>query len=181
MSSCNRRRAVSDRPESWRAAGRLAAVLAAIGLLAACGFHLRGEASYPFRSIFVTVPSSPPFETEMRRTIAGAGSATLADSAANAEVVLDVGTVAEDKSVLSLSSGGRVREFALEKHVRFRVYGKDGREWLPTQEIVIRRSYLYDDTQRLAREIQEARLLREMQSDAIQQIVRQLQTARAPA
>jgi len=161
--------------------GALRAIAAAsLALVAsACGFRLRGEASYAFSSIYVAAPSAPAFELEMRRAIGGAGNAKLAAGAGDAQVVLDVSAVTEDKSVLSLSSGGRVREFALAKRVVFRVYGKDGRDWLPLQEIVIRRTYLYDDTQRLAREIQESRLLREMQSDAVQQIVRQLQTARA--
>jgi LPS-assembly lipoprotein len=47
-------------------------------------------------------------------------------------------------------------------------------------DIVVRRSYSYDDTERLAREIQEQRLVREMQTDAVQQIVRRLQAARPP-
>jgi outer membrane lipopolysaccharide assembly protein LptE/RlpB len=46
---------------------------------------------------------------------------------------------------------------------------------------MILRSYTYDDSERLAREIQEQRLLREMQSDAVQQIVRRLQSVRPPA
>ena len=47
-------------------------------------------------------------------------------------------------------------------------------------KISIQRTYLYDDTERLAREIQEQRLLAEMQTDAIAQIVRRLQAARKP-
>lgn len=171
MSSCNR-----------DGGGRRAALAALASIaLAACGFQLRGQATYPFTSIYVNASTSPPFESEMKRVVAGAGNATLAESAASAQVVLDVSLVSDDKSVLSLSSGGRVAEFALAKRVVFRVYDKDGRVWLPTQEIVVRRTYLYDDTQRLAREIQEGRLLREMQSDAVLQIVRQLQTAKRPA
>jgi len=147
---------------------------------AGCGFHLRGQGSYGFSSVFVTAPSSPPLEAELRRTISGGEGTTLADAATNAQVVLTVSAVSEDKSVLSLSSGGRVREFALTKRVVFRLADKDGREWIPSQEIVVRRTYLYDDTQRLAREIQENRLLREMQTDAVQQIVRQMMSAKAP-
>jgi LPS-assembly lipoprotein len=171
MSSCRR-----------SGGGRRTALLSLASLaLAACGFQLRGQATFAFTSIYVNASTSPPFEIEMRRAVAGAGNAALADSAAGAQVVLDVSLVADEKSVLSLSSGGRVREFALAKRVVFRVYDKDGRVWLPTQEIVVRRTYLYDDSERLAREIQEARLLREMQTDAVLQIVRQLQTAKRPA
>jgi LPS-assembly lipoprotein len=162
-------------------AGRRFAILALPALLiTSCGFRLRGEASYRFNSIYVNAPTSPPFAAELRRALAGSGGAKLAENPSSAEVVLDVSTVTDDKSVLSLSSGGRVREFALAKRIVFRVHDKDGRDWLPSGEIVVRRTYLYDDTERLAREIQEGRLLREMQSDAIAQIVRQLQMAKAP-
>jgi LPS-assembly lipoprotein len=167
---------------SDRLPGRRAALAALAGLaLAGCGFHLRGEANYRFSTVYVSAPTAPPFGAELRRAIAASGGAKLAETPAAAEVVIDVTTVADDKSVLSLSTGGRVREFALAKRVLFGVRDKDGREWMPNQEIVVRRTYLYDDTERLAREIQEGRLLREMQTDAIAQIVRQLQVAKPPA
>ena len=44
-----------------------------------------------------------------------------------------------------------------------------------------RRSYTFNESQVLARDLQEQRLLREMQTDAIQQIVRRLQTAKKPS
>ena len=52
--------------------------------------------------------------------------------------------------------------------------------WLPLDEIVVLRAYTFDDTERLAREIQEQRLLVEMQTDAVAQMVRRLQAARKP-
>jgi LPS-assembly lipoprotein len=159
---------------------RLAALVACL-LLAACGFHLRGQASYPFRTIYVNAPAYGTFATELRRALAGSGTATVSDAPAGAEAIIDITEVADDKQVLSLSPGGRVQEYALAKAVRFRVHDAQGRDWLKQDEIVVRRNYTYDDTERLAREIQEARLLRDMQSDAIAQIVRRLQTARPPA
>ena len=47
-------------------------------------------------------------------------------------------------------------------------------------EIVVRRSYSFNESEVLAREAQEARYLREMQTDVVQQIVRRLQTAKKP-
>ena len=156
-----------------------AAALAA--LVASCGFHLRGDASFPFSSIFVNAPSSPPISTELNRSLASASSAKIADSAAAAEVVLEVPVVVDDKDVLSLSSGGSVREYQLVKRVQFRLHDKNGIDWMPAGEIVVRRAYTFNETQVLARDLQEQRLLREMQTDAVQQIIRRLQTARKPA
>jgi len=158
--------------------GTVAAVAAA---LAGCGFRPRGEATYPFDSIFVNAPVSPPFATELTRSIAAASAAKVTDSALTAQVILEIPSVVDDKEVLSLSSGGSVREYQLIKRVQFRLRDKEGIDWMPSGEIVIRRSYTFNETQVLARDLQEQRLLREMQTDAVQQIVRRLQAARKPA
>jgi LPS-assembly lipoprotein len=161
-----------------------ARMLLLIGLALAasgCGFHLRGEAVYPFDSIFVNASVSPPLSLELTRALDAASKARVVDSAAIAQVVLDVPSVVDDKEVLSLSSGGSVREYQLVKRVQFRLRGRDGLDWMPSGEIVIRRSYTFNETQVLARDLQEQRLLREMQTDAVQQIVRRLQVARKPA
>ncbi|HVE50901.1 MAG TPA: LPS assembly lipoprotein LptE [Casimicrobiaceae bacterium] len=165
---------------SFRKCSFIAALLVSVAL-GACGFQLRGQANYAFQSFFVNAPAYTPFASELRRAVAGAGTATVAANPAAAQVVIDVSEVADDKQVLSLSPGGRVQEYALAKLVRFRVHDTQGREWLKQDEIVVRRTYTYDDSERLAREIQEQRVLRDMQSDAVAQIVRRLQAARPPA
>ena len=159
------------------------AVLAAAAalVLAGCGFQLRGQATYAFDSIHVNAPGQPAFAVELRRSLAGSSGARVAEKAEAAQVIVDVVSIVDDKQVLSLSPGGRVQEYLLAKAVVFRVRDGDGREWLKQDEIVVRRTYGYDDTERLAREIQEQRLRADMQTDAVQQIVRRLQLARRPA
>jgi LPS-assembly lipoprotein len=155
--------------------------LLALGvMLAGCGFQLRGSANFAFPSIHVAAPPGIPFTQELKRTIAEAGKVQVLDTPAGATVILDLVELNVDKSVLSLSPGGRAREFLLVKRVRFSLRDPSGAIWLPQDEIVVRRTYLYDDTERLAREIQEQRLLVEMQTDAIAQIVRRLQAASKP-
>lgn len=149
--------------------------------MVACGFQLRGQATYAFRSIYVNAPAYPALAADLRRSLTGSGSATVAETPATAQVIVDVTLIADDKQVLSLSPGGRAQEYALAKAITFRVRDSEGREWLKADEIVVRRTYTYDDSERLAREIQEQRLLRDMQTDAVQQIVRRLQAARPPA
>jgi LPS-assembly lipoprotein len=158
-----------------------AAVLAATVALAGCGFHLRGDADYPFKTLFINAPTAAPFATELARTVNAASAAKVVDTPVAADVVLDVPLVVDDKDVLSLSSGGSVREYQLVKRVQFRLHDKEGNDWMPAGEIVIRRSYTFDETQVLARDLQEQRLLREMQTDAVQQLVRRLQAAKRPA
>jgi LPS-assembly lipoprotein len=149
-------------------------------LLTACGFHLRGAVGYPFDTLYLNAPSAPGFAAELRRLIEGSKGTRMVDSPAGAAVILDIVSVVDDKQVLSLSGGGRVREFALSKRVAFNVHDSDGRDWLPAAEIVVRRSYTFNETEVLARDAQEQRLLAEMQTDAVQQVLRRLQAAKKP-
>jgi LPS-assembly lipoprotein len=162
---------------SWSRCLGAAALALALG---SCGFHLRGDTAFAFSSVYVNAPSSPPMSAELTRALSAA-STKVVDNATNAEVVLDVPIVTDDKDVLSLSSGGAVREYQLVKRVAFRLHDKDGTDWMPAGEIVVRRSYTFNETQVLARDLQEQRLLREMQTDAVQQLLRRLQTAKKPA
>lgn len=159
-----------------------AVVLAALCLLAAgCGFQLRGAATYAFSSLYLNSAAPPAFNNEMKRALTSASSVPLTDTAAAAEVILDIPVIQDDKEVLSLSSAGAVREYQLIKRISFRLHDKDGGDWMPAGEIVVRRAYTFQETQALARDLEEQRLQRDMQTDAIQQIVRRLQAARKPA
>lgn len=169
-----------DEPAFRSNFARLLVGLVLSGGLVACGFHLRGQADYAFSTMFLNSPAALPITTELQRSLEGIGSAQLVAAADKAQVVLDVNSVEDNKEILSLSGGGKVREFLLTKRVLFRVHDGDGKDWLPTAEVLVRRSYTYSDTEALAKEAQEQRLWREMQTDAVQQIVRRLQTARKP-
>jgi LPS-assembly lipoprotein len=159
--------------------GALAALALAVGL-PGCGFHLRGEAHYPFATLFLNSAPALPITTELKRSLEGIGSAKLVAAATGADAILEVNSVEDTKQILSLSGGGKVAEYLLTKRVLFRVHDNDGKDWLPTAEVLVRRSYTYSDTEALAKEAQEQRLWREMQTDSVQQIVRRLQAAKRP-
>jgi len=169
-----------DEPACRSNFARRIAALVLWGGLVACGFHLRGEAHYAFETVFLSAPPALPITIELRRSLAGIGSAKLVATAPDAQVVLDIVSVEDNKQILSLSGGGKVSEFLLIKRVLVRVHDNEGNDWLPTSEVLVRRSYTYSDTEALAKEAQEQRLWREMQTDAVQQIVRRLQAARKP-
>ena len=152
-----------------------------VAVLAGCGFQLRGNATYAFQSLYLNSAAPPGFNNEMKRALSGASSVPITDTAAAAVVILDIPIVQDDKEVLSLSSAGAVREYQLVKRIAFRLHDKDGADWMPAGEITVRRSYTFNETQALARDLEEQRLQRDMQTDAIQQIVRRLQAAKKPA
>jgi len=155
--------------------------LALAAALAGCGFHPRGEAKYTFESIFVNAPGAPTLAAELRRALAATGNARLVDDPKNAQVIVDIPLVANDKEVLSLSGAGSVREYLLVKRVQFRLHDAEGNDWLPPGEVALRRSYTFSESEVLARDTQEQRLLKDMQTDAVQQLVRRLQAAKKPA
>jgi LPS-assembly lipoprotein len=159
----------------------LVAVASIVLAVAGCGFHLRGAANYTFSSIALNAPAAPSMATELKRALEATGSAEVIDDPKKAQVILDVPLVADDKEVLSLSGGGSVREYLLIKRVSFRLHDTDGNEWLPPGEITLRRSYTFNESEVLARDAQEQRLLKEMQTDAVYQLVRRLQAAKKPA
>ncbi len=168
-------------PEKIPVAARHLAMAVLLALVAGCGFHLRGDVDYAFTSLYVNAPADNPLTVELKRAIVGAAGTRLAESPAAAQVVLDVTGLADDKQVLSLSGGGRVREFLLVKRAIVALHDAAGRDWLPASEVQVRRSYTFNEAQVLAREAQEVRLLKEMQTDVVQQIVRRLQAAKPPA
>jgi LPS-assembly lipoprotein len=175
VQTVDRDRAHSVRPRITR----LLVALTALAM-AGCGFHLRGDVHYAFTTLYVNAPAASPIATELKRSLEGYGT-TLTETAAAAQVTLDISNVADDKEVLSLSGGGRVREYALIKRVTFALHDATGHDWLPAGQIVIRRSYSFNESEVLAREAQEARLLKEMQADVVQQIIRRMQSAKNPA
>jgi LPS-assembly lipoprotein len=167
-------------PTMLRARVVVAAALA-LFVVAGCGFHLRGDASYTFQTIFVNGTGAPTLAAELRRALAATGSAQVAVDAKTAQVILDIPLVADDKEVLTLSGAGSVREYLLIKRVQFRLHDADGNEWLPPSEIALRRTYSFSESEVLARDTEEQRLLKDMQTDAVQQLVRRLQAAKKPA
>jgi LPS-assembly lipoprotein len=156
-------------------------LLATVLLLSACGFHLRGQAGMPFETLYIEAANSgTPLIVELRRNME-ANRVTLVNSADKADVVLNIALEMPEKHILTLGGSGRVTEFQLRYRVSLRAYDLKGRDWIPAEEITLRRDYIYDDTQVLAKESEEATLYQSMRSDMVQQIVRRLSRAKPQA
>jgi LPS-assembly lipoprotein len=153
------------------------ALLAA--LTAACGFQLRGQASLPFETLYVAIPDASLLAAELKRNIIAGTHTRLVNSPAQAQAVLDLSTEERSKTILSLNTAGRVREFQLRYRLSFRVHDARGRDYLPLTEIRLTRDISFNDAQVLSKESEELLLFRDMQSDMVQQILRRL--ASAPA
>jgi len=147
-------------------------------LLTACGFHLRGHAGMPFDTLYLDAANPrTAFIADLRHNLE-ANKVKLVDTAEQADVVLNIVSEIPEKQILSLGGSGRVNEFQLLYRVSLRAYDLKQHDWVPAEEIVLRRDYVYDDTKILAKEAEEALLYQSMRSDMVQQIVRRLSRAK---
>lgn len=147
-------------------------------LLASCGFHLRGQAALPFESIYVQSGGPSSFANEFARAVRAGSQTQVTDNPQAARVTLQIIAEGRERAILSLSGSGRVREITLRYRVSYRLYDQKNREHIAPSEILLRRDLSYSDTDVIAKEQEEALLFRDMQSDAVQQLVRRLQVTR---
>jgi LPS-assembly lipoprotein len=155
---------------------RLLAVLALL-LTAGCGFQLRGTATLPFNTLYVDAPVASHFANQLRRTIGYGSQTRITNNPAEADATLQVLQELREKEILSLSAGGRVRELQLRYRVQYLVFDRNKAQITPPGEIILRRDYSFNDQEQLSKESEEALLYRDMQADAVQQLVRRLQAA----
>lgn len=166
------------RSRSAAASLLLAAALA--GSLSACGFHLRGDSGHytlPFPTMYVGLPESSPLAIDLKRNIRANGSTTVVNSAKDADGVIEVLSNPEAnkiKTILSLNSNGRVRQYLLQYTIVFRVLDRQGGELLGPTTISLNRPIDFNETQLLAKEQEEALLYRDMQTDLVQQMMRRM-------
>ena len=102
----------------------------------------------------------------------------LVSASEKADVVLNIVSEVTDKQILTLGGSGRVNEFKLLYRVSLRAYDLEQRDWIPAEEVSLRRDYSYDDARVLAKEAEENLLYQSMRSDMVQQIVRRLSHAK---
>ena len=152
-------------------------ILTAALLLSGCGFQLRGAATLPFETVYVEAPLTSQFANQLKRMVTTGSETRVVDRPADAQVLLHILNETREKQVLSLSGGGRVREFLLRYRIFYRVTdNKSANEYIGASEIVLQRDFSFNDNEALAKEAEEALLYRDMQNDAANQLVRRLQT-----
>jgi LPS-assembly lipoprotein len=155
---------------------RVALAAAFVLMLAACGFQLRGSANLPFETLYVPGATSG-IALDLKRTIQTGTSTRVVDTPKDAQAVLEFTGETREKEILSLTGAGRVREFRLRYRVQYRVHDRKGREYIPLTTLLQVRDILFNDSIVLAKESEEQLLYHDMQSDMVQQIMRQLAAA----
>ena len=153
----------------------LGLALAGAGGLAACGFKLRGTQTFAFDSVAVAAPQNGPVAAELRQALGGKLFAPAPGPTPGLpQVTVDILSEQREKSVVGISAAGQVREFQLRLRVKFRLRNPQGKELIPDTEISQQRSISYNESAALAKEVEENTLYRDMQTDIVGQLARQL-------
>jgi LPS-assembly lipoprotein len=92
----------------------------------------------------------------------------------DADVVLVALDDRFDKTVAASTAAGQVREFRLRVALRFRLDHPDGTPQLAEQQLELTRDMSYSETAALAKQTEEAVLLREMRMDLAWQLLNML-------
>ena len=148
--------------------------------LSACGFHLRGSNGsfmLPFATMHIGLPDTSPLAIDLKRYIRAIGSTEIVDTRDGADAALEVLSDPENtrtKTILSLNSNGRVRQYLLQYTIVFRVLDRQGNELLGPTTISLSRPIDFNETQLLAKEQEEALLYKDMQTDLVQQMMRRM-------
>ena len=150
----------------------------AVGLtagLAGCGFALRGQATLPYKTIYLGFSGNNELGANLRRNIRYTSSTEVVDRPQDAEALFQMMSEDRQKIILTLDGQGRVRDYELIYRVVFRVHDGKGREFMPPTEISLRREISFNDSALMAKEAEERLIYREMQADLVQQIMRRLE------
>lgn len=148
--------------------------------LSACGFHLRGagKAELPaaLSTLRVAIEGShalnDPLLAAMKTALRTQAGVAVVDSA-EVPLLLLFGEHSASQ-VLSVGATGKADEYLLKYEVSFRLVGADGKELAGPQTVKLQRDHAFDRFNVIAKEREEADLRRDMQRDAVQQILRRL-------
>lgn len=155
-------------------------VLVVTAALTGCGFHLSATPPLPFQTLYIDAPRYASFAGELKRYIASGDQPKLMARPEEAQVVLQVLSETQEVQILSLTAAGQVAEYQLRYRVAFRLHDNANKDWIPLDEISLRRDLTYDNQAVLAKENEQALLYQSMREDAVRQVMRRMALARAP-
>lgn len=140
-------------------------------LVAACGFHLRSFGNMPFETLYVQDAGAPGIARDLRRAFVS-GGVKIVPSPEDAQMSLELMGENIEKRILSLSGKGKVREYEILYHVNFRTREAGSELWGAPQQVELRRDFSYSDSALLAKDAEEARLVADMRSEAVREVLR---------
>ena len=160
----------------------LAVVAGAVtGVLAGCGFRLRGTGwRFGFRTLRLQAAADSDVLQSLRAQLQAAGvvvtgtgvaaaATTLAAPPPAADVILQVLQDQRERVVVGTTAAGQVRELALRRRVRFALRTPAGVELIPETELAQERELSFSETVVLGKEAEEALLFDDMRTAIVRQ------------
>ena len=139
-------------------------------IISACGFQLRGDINANFDSISISGGTSSFNKTLQRKfRQSGINIKSISEAEKNVEIIKNNFT----KTILTLTGTGAVSEYQLDYIVTYRFKSKDGSWSLPVT-IEATRTYTYDDSDILAKDEEEKRLVSGMEDQLIKTMATQI-------
>ncbi len=152
--------------------------------LSACGFQLRGNGQYPFQTLYANFSSTSSLGVELRRNLLGTGRIELLQEPqqmAQADAIFDILSENREQAVVGVNASGQVRELQLRLRVKFRLRTPQGLNLIEPVELAQQRDLSFTETAALSKEIEQATMYRDMQTDIVQQIMRRLSAVKPRA
>lgn len=146
-------------------------------MLSACGFQLRGQQDYAFKRLYVA-GGSPAAAARLTRMVQGGSDTVVVSSPANADALLQIAQN-RSQSTLTLNTLGVVQEYQLNLSMIYTLTGKDGTVLIPQSVIALNRAMTYSDQFSQAKAAEADILFADMESDAIDQLIRRLGVVRS--
>ena len=144
-------------------------------LLQGCGFALRGAPNYVFDTVAVTPERSGGVAAELARLLGSRVRPVVTpEGGTPPDAIVEVLNESRQKVVVGVNAAGLVREFELRLAVRFLVRTPKGAVLIEPTDILLERNVSFNEATVLSKETEEVMLNRDMQTDAVQQIVRRL-------
>ncbi len=166
---------LSAEPRAALASLLAPAALAALGLLAGCGFHLEGRVPLPtaFHVSYVEAKDrQTDFVQGLQRALVLAG-AQVTDQDTHATAVVHILQDTVTPRVVAVSSTNLPREYEITYTVRFSV-SAGNKDLLAPQEVSATRDYAFDEYVVLAKDNEDAILRAALAHDLVDIVMRRL-------
>ena len=150
-------------------------------LLTGCGFHLRGSVTERVQlpPTFLAGQAGP-LQREVRHYLSVSGVAVVAEQK---DAQLRITLIGEDvqRRVLSVGSTGKVEEYEVRYAASYAVERGKGETVIPKESLSEQRSYSFNESDVLAKDVEQEHLVQDMRRDVVRRMMLRLQSALKPA
>jgi LPS-assembly lipoprotein len=139
------------------------------GMLAGCGFHLRGSASLPPSMAVTYIKSAEPFSTLVDDFAAALKihDVQVTQERSEATAVLNILDNSVKTGVLSVNTSGKVLEYEIKQTISFSVVTAGNETLVPKQTVTMNRDYIFSSTDVLGSRREEKVVRANLQSNVV--------------